>query len=175
MLDSLFSSYWWFRQIISQNSMIFPWLFRGFFRFHDFSMHGTFFLVIFQVFHYFHSLWEPCYFLANCDLLITFANSFDWDQDRQNVGLDLDPNCWHSDSVPEFFFLKLILKKSADDNKIVKATQHEKSWVIFHAFCRLVIFLKIIFFEKFFQEYHQCQTVWIQIRPGILSKLFPFR
>ena len=26
-------------------------------------------------------------------LLITFANSLDSDQDRQNVGPDLDPNC----------------------------------------------------------------------------------
>ena len=26
-------------------------------------------------------------------LLITFANSLDADQDRQNVGPDLDPNC----------------------------------------------------------------------------------
>ena len=35
-----------------------------------------------------------------CRLLITFANSFDPDQDRQNVGPDLDPNCltlwWYS-------------------------------------------------------------------------------
>ena len=27
------------------------------------------------------------------------------------------------------------------------------------------------FFEKFFQEYHQCQIVWIQIRPDVLSGL----
>ena len=27
-----------------------------------------------------------------CSLLITFANSLDPDQDRQNVGRDLDPN-----------------------------------------------------------------------------------
>ena len=26
-------------------------------------------------------------------LLITFANNLDPDQDRQNVGFDLDPNC----------------------------------------------------------------------------------
>ena len=38
-------------------------------------------------------------------------------------------------------------------------------------FCRLLIFFKISFFEKFFQECHQCQTVWIQIRPDILSGL----
>ena len=28
-----------------------------------------------------------------CNLLITFANNLDPDQARQNVGLDLDPNC----------------------------------------------------------------------------------
>ena len=28
-----------------------------------------------------------------CHLLITFANSLDPDQTRQNVGPDLDPNC----------------------------------------------------------------------------------
>ena len=28
-----------------------------------------------------------------CHLLITFANSLDPDQARQNVGPDLDPNC----------------------------------------------------------------------------------
>ena len=28
-----------------------------------------------------------------CDLLITFANSLDPDQARQNAGSDLDPNC----------------------------------------------------------------------------------
>ena len=44
-------------------------------------------------------------------------------------------------------------------------------WVICHAFCRLMIFFKMNFFEKFFQEYHQCQTVWIQIRPDALSGL----
>ena len=32
-------------------------------------------------------------------------------------------------------------------------------------------FFKISFIEKFFQEYHQCQTVWIQIRPDFLSSL----
>ena len=36
-------------------------------------------------------------------LLIIFANSLDPDQDRQNVGPDLDPNRGHSDSIPERF------------------------------------------------------------------------
>ena len=35
----------------------------------------------------FEILWEPY-----C-LLITFANSLDPDQDRHNVGPDLDPSC----------------------------------------------------------------------------------
>ena len=36
-------------------------------------------------------------------------------------------------------------------------------------FCCLLIFFKINFFEKFFQEYDQNQTVWILIRPDVLS------
>ena len=32
-------------------------------------------------------------------------------------------------------------------------------------------FFIINFFERFFQEYHQSQTVWIQIRPDIMSGL----
>ena len=39
--------------------------------------------------------------LSFCRLLTTFANSLDTDQDRQNVGPDLDQNCLISDSVPE--------------------------------------------------------------------------
>ena len=31
--------------------------------------------------------------------------------------------------------------------------------------------IRINFLEKYFQEYHQSQTVWIQIRPKILSGL----
>ena len=42
--------------------------------------------------------------------------------------------------------------------------------VILNAFLlSAVFFFKINFFEKFFQEYHQCHTVWIQIRPNMLS------
>ena len=36
-------------------------------------------------------------------------------------------------------------------------------------FCHMLIFFKIDIFENVFQEHHQCQTVWIQIRPEILS------
>ena len=58
------------------------------------------FLKIHKVFILFYSalrkkvLWNP--FLASgdfCRLLIIFANSLDPDQDRQNVGPDLDLNC----------------------------------------------------------------------------------
>ena len=31
---------------------------------------------------------------ATCHLLIIFANILNPEQDRQNVGPDLDPNCW---------------------------------------------------------------------------------
>ena len=54
---------------------------------------------------------------------IIFANNLEPDQDRQNVGPDLDPNCLTlSGSVPERVSLKkLILKKSvAEDNKSMK-------------------------------------------------------
>ena len=46
-------------------------------------------------------------FLANGDfgrLSITFANRLDQDQDQHTIGPDLDPNCRHSDSVPERIF-----------------------------------------------------------------------
>ena len=60
-------------------------------------------------------------------LLITFVNSLDPDQPWQNVGPDLDPKCWHSDSVPERSFWKSwFCKKSAEDNKSMKITQHAK-------------------------------------------------
>ena len=44
-------------------------------------------------------------------------------------------------------------------------------WEIFHAFMPSADFLKMNFFEKFFQECHQCQTVWSQIRTNILCGL----
>ena len=50
-------------------------------------------------------------------------NSFDPDQDRQNIGPDLDPNY-----LCRTHFLKmLILKKSTDDKGNMKITQYAKS------------------------------------------------
>ena len=46
--------------------------------------------------------------------------------------------------------------------------------VILHTFCCLLIFFlqnPRYIFEKFFQECHKCQKVWIQIRPDVLSCL----
>ena len=40
-----------------------------------------------------------CFAWSVMPSLITFANSFDPDQARQNVWPDLDLNCWHSDSL----------------------------------------------------------------------------
>ena len=43
---------------------------------------------------------------------------------------------------------------------------------MFFVFCGFFFFfLKINFFKKIFLEYHQCQTVWIQISPDVSSGL----
>ena len=52
------------------------------------------------------------------------------------------------------------------------ATKLFACWVILHAFLSFVdIFLNNFSKTNIFQEYHQCQTVWIQIRPDVLSGL----
>ena len=52
-----------------------------------------------------------------CRLVITFANSLDPDQDRQNVGPPFG-----TDNVPEVFFLKkLILKVSNEKLPIMQS------------------------------------------------------
>ena len=55
-----------------------------------------------------------------CRLLITFANSLDQNQDRQNFSPDLDPNYFTLVIVILKDFLKKFKfdKKSADDNKM---------------------------------------------------------
>ena len=55
-------------------------------------------------------------------LLITFANSLDPDQDRQNVGPDLDPNY-----LTLIVFPKEIFEKIFFENKVSRQQQkHEK-------------------------------------------------
>ena len=55
--------------------------------------------------------------METCRLLITFANSLEPDQDQQNVGPDLDPNCLCSTHFVKELILK---KKSADDKENMK-------------------------------------------------------
>ena len=43
---------------------------------------------------------------GDCRLLITIANSLDQDQDRHNVGPDLDPNCLILIAFLKDFFVK---------------------------------------------------------------------
>ena len=47
-----------------------------------------------------------------CCLLITFANSFDPDQDQQNVSPDLDPNCLTLLVFRKDFFEKVNFEKN---------------------------------------------------------------
>ena len=88
-----------------------------------FGLHSWFMLFWFTLF---------CSVLLDCltlclqvsSLLIIFANSLDPDQTRQNVGLIwIQTVWWYSDGINSwkiFFRKKMILKKSADDNKHVK-------------------------------------------------------
>ena len=71
-------------------------------------------------------------FVSWCRLLMTFANSLDSDQARQNVGPELDPNCLTlMVFLKEFFRYVDFEKKSADDKKSVKISQEAESTLIF--------------------------------------------
>ena len=69
--------------------------------------------------------------LANgnfCRLLITFANSLDPDQARQNVGPDLDPNCLTlMVFLKDFFEKKSKKKKNLDDKKKKKKKKKKRN------------------------------------------------
>ena len=47
-----------------------------------------------------------------CNLLMTFANSLDPDQDRKDVGPDLDPNCLTLIVLLKEFFKKVDFEKN---------------------------------------------------------------
>ena len=56
-----------------------------------------------------------------CHLLITFENSLDPDQDQQNIGPDLDPNCLTIRQYSwKVFWKGLFWKKSGEDNRSMK-------------------------------------------------------
>ena len=58
--------------------------------------------------------------METCRLLITFANSLDPDQDKQNVDPDLDPNCLCRTLFLKKFEKVNFEKKSADDKENMK-------------------------------------------------------
>ena len=83
-------------------------------------------------------------------LLITFANSLDPDQARQNVGPDLDPNCLTLMVFLKDCFLKKKKlkkkkkkKKKQTTKKACKITQHAKSYRRTKPTCRFD--LKFVF------------------------------
>ena len=110
-----------------------------------------------------------------------FANSFNPDQDQQNVGPDLDPNCLALWSVPERIFWKVNFEKSQPRTiKTWRITQNAKTHHLhfillalvltcityinrltlcmlgnFSCFyCRLLTYFKINIFKNFFQEHY---------------------
>ena len=53
----------------------------------------------------------------------------------------------------------------SDAWKVFRVSLLFACWAILHAFCRLLIFFKIIFFEKFFWEHYQ-SVKWFGTRSG---------
>ena len=82
-----------------------PWFFHiysDFFKFHDFSMLGTFWL-IFQVFHGFQSLWEPCWSESSlgehslpwfCPVMAHMKKSLDYCQQCTRIQLWISTYLW---------------------------------------------------------------------------------
>ena len=52
-----------------------------------------------------------------CRLLTNFANSLDPEQDRQNVGPDLDPNPFDTLIVVTYYFLEIVILKKVKRRK----------------------------------------------------------
>ena len=111
--------------------------------------------------------------VSECHLLITFANSMNPDQARQNVLPDLCPNCltlwlysWKNISK------KLILKKKSADNKKawknypackavtlkapITTAADDKFWDIFPNFRknRVWYFMRIVCWQTILMKYH---------------------
>ena len=124
---------------------------QGFFKFHDFSIYGTF-LMIFQVFHDFQCLWEPEIWPPHqrnngnckCIYLLYFLTDFNKNSAKQ---------FW---SINFVFNWQMLSCNSLPPGKL------------FHAFLSPAFFFKINFFEKFFQGYHHSVK---QIGSDILSAL----
>ena len=131
-----------------------------------------------------HFLWIACW----CRLLITFANSLDPDQARQNVGSDLDLNClrlrWYS---WKNFSEKMNLKKNQQMTKKQNYPEGKEltSYLRFNSACWVIFMLYLSSADFFFQNQpfwkilsgtlSECQIIWIQIRPNFLLGLIRFQ
>ena len=97
-----------------------------------------------------------------CHLLITFANSLDQDQARQNEGPDLDPNClthwWYSWKI--FFFEKDNFKKVHRWRKTMQNYPTCKAFVeakfqfacrmsFYMSLMKIVLQMLLVFIQKF--------------------------
>ena len=93
-------------------------------------------------------------FLASgdfCYLLITFANSLDPDQYRQNVGPDLDTGCLKC--VPERVFEKVKFdKKSADYNKSIRSSNLVPFQSFLNPFSFIYLLVGLSFFSRFCEQ-----------------------
>ena len=114
----------------------------------------------------------PCFFVFKINLfqkkksdIPSVSNSLDPDQARYFVRPDLGPYCLQrlsSDRLLKISFRNTFSVKqygSRSDPTFCRARSGSK--LSAKVFNRLT-------FENFFQKYHQCRTVWIQIRPIIL-------
>ena len=114
------------------------------------------------------NLW--CHILLNsflasgnfCCQLITIANSSEPEQDRQNVGPDLDPNRLPLEKCSWFFFEKVNFEKSADDNKAWKIKQRAKSRPL----------VKSVYPKNIFLISQQKHMLWVLKRTVSLRRFF---
>ena len=100
----------------------FPWFFHdytGFFKFHDFSMHG-FFWVVFQVFH---GSWEPC---IRLNILIQIQKRL-----RITMPSSTDSYCFVSDFLSAENLAPLTLSTLVKSSLCINMNIFKKFWVTF--------------------------------------------
>ena len=102
-----------------------------------------------------------------CRLLILFANSFDPEQDRQNVGPDVGPNLCHSDSFPERFFGKISFENKSQQKttRARKIASMQSGNLIMH------LRVKSGYFGHQVNSDIHLQTLEIQMRRLLTSRL----
>ena len=70
--------------------------------------------------------------METCRLLITFANSLEPDQDQQNVGPDLDPNCLCSTHFVKELILKKKISRRQGKHEKLPSMQRAENLSVFH-------------------------------------------